>query len=277
MASSSLPTGRAFADEGAAAAWRKAGPGRSAYLAISTARLFDFAALSPGARVLVVGGGTGDEAIEVARAVGADGEVVQTDLSAEMVKEARRALAESGFPKVRCLVMDAQRLDFPDGSFDAVVARNVLMFIPDLRRALGEMRRVLRPGARLAGTTWAGRARNPRLAIPPAAARTLGVKVPPDMTLSLALRLSRPERLRGALLAAGFSEVRVERAAATARPSDWGALLADLRHHVGTREIARLIPDQSQDRFWRSVDRRFNRHRASGSLDGEQLVIGGTA
>lgn len=266
-----------FSEEGAAAAWRAAAANRAEYLAGPTARMFAQAALRPGMRVLVVGGGTGDEAIEAARAVGAKGEVVLTDLSPGMVDEARRAVVQARFPKVRCLEMDAQALAFEDGTFDTVVGRNVLMFIPDLHCGLTEIRRVLKAGGRFAGTTWASGDRNPRLSIPLAAAKSVGVTVPPDTGLRLALGLSRPDRLAATLRRAGFSEVRVERAPARARPTDWDGFLTELKGHIGTRSIAREVPPALQDRFWVSIDRRYHRYRVSGELPGEQLVVSGTA
>lgn len=277
MARTTIPTGRAFSQEGAAEAWRKAAAGRAAYLRVPAARMFALAALKPGARVLVIGGGTGDEAIEAARRVGAGGEVVHTDLSPGMVREAAKAVAEAGFGRLRCVVMDAQELAFPDAGFDAVIARNVLMFIPDLQRGLSEMRRVLRPGGRLVGTTWASGDRNPRMSIPLAAARSVGLVVPPDTALSLALGLSRPDRLRAAIRRAGFRRAEVERAPASARPQDWTPYLTDIRQHVGAKEIADLLPERDRDRFWRSVERRVTRLRATGQLRGEQLVICATA
>ena len=265
-----------FAEAGAAEAWRQAAAERNAYLARPTARMFALARLRPGARILVLGGGTGDETLEVAAKVGPGGQVVMTDLAESMVGEARKAVAEAGLHNVRCLVMDASALQFKEGEFDAIVARNVLMFIPDLPLALSGIRRVLRPGGRLVGTTWSSPSQNPRLRIPLDAAATVGVKIPSNSTLRLAQSLNRPDRLGATLRRAGFEGVAVEKVKALARPSDWEAFVAGFRHHVGTREVARLIPEDRRERFWRSLDRRFMAHQPSGELNGEQLVFAAT-
>jgi len=265
-----------FSEDGAATSWRQAAASRSIYLAVPTARMFAGAALQPGARVLIVGGGTGDEAIEAARAVGPAGEVTLTDLSPGMIEEGRRAVTEAGFPQIRCLAMDVQALDFAAATFDAVVGRNFMMFVPDLARGLAEIRRVLKPGGRFAATTWASGARNPRLSIPLEAARSVGVELPPDTGLRLALGLNRPDRLAARVRRAGFKDVKVETAPATARPEDWDAFLQDLKSHVGTRSVAREVPAALQERFWQSLDRRFLRHRREGELRGEQLVVSAT-
>lgn len=68
------------------------------------------------------------------------------DFSAEMLENARKNADALGFPDIAYRRMDAQALDFPDGSFDAVVSRNVTWTLPDPAKAYEEMVRVLRPG-----------------------------------------------------------------------------------------------------------------------------------
>ncbi len=85
------------------------------------------------------------------------------ELSPAMLQIARRRAAELG-REVDLREGDAHRLDFPDGSFDTVVCTFSLCAIPDERRAVAEMRRVLRPGGLLlladhvAGGSWPVRA-----------------------------------------------------------------------------------------------------------------------
>lgn len=76
--------------------------------------------------------------------------VVGADLSLDMLKVAKRKVAERGFDHVRGLVvMDACRLGFADESFDAVTAQFVITLVPDPEQALAEMDRVLRPGGEI--------------------------------------------------------------------------------------------------------------------------------
>jgi ubiquinone/menaquinone biosynthesis C-methylase UbiE len=70
------------------------------------------------------------------------------DFSLQMLELARRRAAQLG-RRVDLRLGDAQVLDFPDASFDTVVCTLSLCAIPDERRAIAEMRRVLRPGGRL--------------------------------------------------------------------------------------------------------------------------------
>jgi ubiquinone/menaquinone biosynthesis C-methylase UbiE len=206
-----------FEDAANVAAWRRHAASRAAFLAPSTARMLRLARLAPGHHVLVVGAGTGEEALLAAARVGAAGQVVATDVSAAMIAEAKRSVAAARVANVRCLVMDAQDLKFRAGAFDAVIARNSLMFIPDLSLALSEMNRVLKPDGRIAATVWAAARRNPRMLSLLDAARALGVKPPPNTTFRLALRLSAPAQLGAALRKAGFTNVVVQRQPLVAR------------------------------------------------------------
>ena len=94
-------------------------------------------------RFLEVGCGMGEFAARVAES---GAEVVATDLSPRMVELSR----ERGLD---ARVADVQSLPFGDGEFDCVAANWMLYHVPELERALGELRRVLRPGGTLVAAT----------------------------------------------------------------------------------------------------------------------------
>lgn len=95
-----------------------------------------------GQRVLEVGVGTGLSL----PAYRPDNRVVGIDLSTEMLEIARRRTRELGLGNVEALLeMDAERLAFPDDSFDAVVAMFVMTVVPDVHRAMAELQRVCKP------------------------------------------------------------------------------------------------------------------------------------
>ena len=104
--------------------------------------------VGPGARVLDVAGGTGDLARLFARRVGAQGEVILTDVNAAMLANGRDRLLDGGcvIPAVQC---DGERLPFAADHFDCVSIAFGLRNMTDKEAALGEMRRVLKPGGRL--------------------------------------------------------------------------------------------------------------------------------
>jgi demethylmenaquinone methyltransferase/2-methoxy-6-polyprenyl-1,4-benzoquinol methylase len=103
-----------------------------------------------GGRVLDVAGGTGDLAVGLARQVGRSGLVVLTDINAAMLAAGRDRLINAGLVgNVVCAQADAERLPFPDASFDCVTIGFGLRNVTDKARALAAMSRVLRPGGQL--------------------------------------------------------------------------------------------------------------------------------
>ena len=117
-------------------------------------RVIDLLAPAPGERLLDVGVGPGLLALDLARLVGASGRVVGLDLAPAMVAAASARLAE--LPQVEVAIGDACALDLPDAAFDAAVSTQVYEYVADMPRALGELRRVLRPGGRavILDTDW---------------------------------------------------------------------------------------------------------------------------
>lgn len=100
-------------------------------------------------RVLEVACGTGLVTEAMAPVVR---ELLATDYAEAMVAKTRERVGH--LPNVRCEVRDLYALGEPDGSFDAVVAANVLHLLPDLDTGLAAMRRALRPGGRLVVPTY---------------------------------------------------------------------------------------------------------------------------
>jgi SAM-dependent methyltransferase len=107
-----------------------------------------------GGRILDVATGTGLVAVEAAMRVGPDGLVLATDFLSAWEPYVRETEAEARVTNITFAPMPAEALDLPDASFDVVYCQFGLMFVPEPVRALREMRRVLRPGGRIAIAVW---------------------------------------------------------------------------------------------------------------------------
>ena len=108
--------------------------------------LFTGLALDPGHRILDVATGGGHTAAALA---GRCGRVVASDLTRSMLREARGLAAERRAGNVLFTAADAEALPFRDATFDRVTCRIAPHHFPDLRTAMAEMARVIRPGGRI--------------------------------------------------------------------------------------------------------------------------------
>ena len=102
-----------------------------------------------GERLLEIGPGLGDHAMRVARAVGASGGVHVFDVQQAMLDTVMHRSGEAGVTNITPRLGSADALPYDDATFDGAWLIGVLGEIPDQPRALRELRRVLRPGARL--------------------------------------------------------------------------------------------------------------------------------
>jgi len=185
--------------------WQQDVERRRQDMAEATQRMLKAAGLGPGDHVLDIGAGTGDQSILAARLVGPVGSILATDLSADMLTIAARVAQQEGLTNITTRVMDAQQLDLQDNTFDAVICRLALMLIPNLQQALREIRRVLKPGGKLAALVWSAPEHNPLFALPLAIVSNYARGAPSHLPNPLAL--SDPTIFEGEFTEAGFSEV----------------------------------------------------------------------
>ena len=87
--------------------------------------------LTPGERVLDLGSGAGTDSLIAAQMVGEQGHVTGIDMTQEMLAKARAAAAEMGATNVEFVEGEAERLPFPDASFDVVISNGVIDLVPD--------------------------------------------------------------------------------------------------------------------------------------------------
>jgi ubiquinone/menaquinone biosynthesis C-methylase UbiE len=154
-------------------------------------RAAELGRIGAGNRVLDVGCGTGVLARRAADLVGTTGRVVAIDLSDGMLAEARRrsaATIQAGLLEVER--MDAEALALEDSSFGAVVSLCAVTHFPRIDVALGEMRRVIRPGGRLVVSFGAGRPDRPL-----ELARVVAARATRRLANGLRPELRAPQRL----------------------------------------------------------------------------------
>lgn len=197
--------------------WARAAPGwreqanvvRDFGMPIS-AWMIDQLALQPGQRVLELAGGPGDTGFLAAEQVLPGGTLISSDGVEEMLEIARERAATLGIDNAEFKLLDLGWIDLDTASVDAVICRWGLMFASDPGAALQEMRRVLRPGGRVALAVWDAAEHNPWVTIPTRALVELGHVEPPDPSAPGMFVLADAPRLRELLESAGFVDVTVE-------------------------------------------------------------------
>ncbi|MGZ5053543.1 MAG: class I SAM-dependent methyltransferase [Methylobacter sp.] len=110
--------------------------------------------LRPGEQVLDVCSGSGGSALPAAELVGPQGKVIAVDLAERLIALAQTKAEAKGLQNIEFRVADMLDLGYPDASFDAVVCVFGIFFVPDMNAAIKELWRMVRPGGRLAITTW---------------------------------------------------------------------------------------------------------------------------
>jgi SAM-dependent methyltransferase len=177
--------------------------------AVATEKMLDLTMPRPGERVLELACGPGGLGLAAARRVEPGGEVVMSDVAAEMTSIAAARADALGLSNVSTRVLDLERIEEPDGSYDVVLCREGLMFAVDPGRAAREIRRVLRPSGRFAVAVWGPRERNPWLGVVlDAVSAQLGRPVPPP-GIPGPFSLDDSDRLAAVLVDAGLAEVLV--------------------------------------------------------------------
>lgn len=175
----------------------------------SAARMLELAQVGAGDRVLELACGPGGLGLAAAERVGPGGEVLLTDVAEEMTAIAAARGAELGLGNVAVRRLDLERIDEPDASYDVVLCREGLMFALEPGRAVGEIRRVLRPGGRAAVAVWAARERNPWLGlVMDVVSAQIGAPVPPP-GIPGPFALGDADELRRLFDEAGLADVRV--------------------------------------------------------------------
>lgn len=172
-------------------------------------RMVEDADPQPGETVLELASGTGDTGFIAAKAIGADGKLVSTDISPKMLAAAERTGEALGVTNAEFRLLDMEAMDLPDDFADVVLCRWGFMFPPDPADAFAETRRVLRDGGRLAFATWAPPQKNMWAA---AAGMTLvarGHMPPPEPGAPGIFALADPDRISQLVTGAGFDEPQV--------------------------------------------------------------------
>ncbi|HKP51650.1 MAG TPA: methyltransferase domain-containing protein [Chloroflexia bacterium] len=227
--------------EAQAEVWSRAAPTYShvgpPYFQHFGKRLVALAPIQPGDSILDVAAGRGALLFPAAEKVGPQGEVTGVDYSEGMVQQTGAEIDTFGIKNARMARMDAEHLEFADGSFDCLLCGFALFFFPHPDTALSEFRRVLKPGGLLAVSTWG--AADPRWS-------WLGELFGRPKREDAITRpgFDQPEAMRTIIEGAGFTDIEVVKEQIDVLFADEEEWWATSWSHGGRFALEKLAPDE---------------------------------
>ncbi len=236
------------------AAWRRWNPTLDRWYGDATRRMLDLAWIQARQRVLDIAAGAGEPAVSAAERVGPNGYVLATDISEGIVELARQVAAERGLRQIETRVMDGENLDLPDASFDAVLCRLGLMYMPHPVTALREWRRVLKPGGRVSVVVFSTPERNSWGAVPAAVIRRRAQLPPPAPGLPGPFSLGGPGVLAGVFAQAGFAAPEIHTLPAPHRATSAAEYVRVAREAFGGfKAMMAHLPPAECESVWNEV------------------------
>jgi ubiquinone/menaquinone biosynthesis C-methylase UbiE len=174
--------------------------------------LIELAEIKPGSRVLDIATGIGEPAVTAANRVGSNGHVLATDISPQMLSVAKQRAISLGLQNViEFKEGDIETIELPSSTFDAVLCRWGLMFLPDLKAGLSNIHRSLKPSGHFAAAVWA----SPDQATLSATTMNIVMKEtnskPPTPGTPGPFSLSDENSLKNSFVISGFKNLSIER------------------------------------------------------------------
>ena len=210
-------------------------------LAPVTEALLKGAAAQPGERVLDIGCGCGGSALAIAGVVGPTGHVLGADVSAPMIEVARA----TALPQTDYVLADAAIHAFPPASFDLMISRFGVMFFGDPDAAFANLRRALKPTARVAMAAWRPMPQNPWVFVPMQAVATVLPPAPrPGPEEPGPFAFGDTARVQRILAAGGFAQPHMAKFDFEMKfPGDPDVAAIAIANGPGTGRLLRDQPD----------------------------------
>jgi SAM-dependent methyltransferase len=255
--------------QAAAGAWSAWEPTLERWLGEATELMLDLTGVSLGSRVLDVAAGSGGQTLAAARRSGPEGAVLATDISPEILRYAERAAAEQRLGNVATREMDGESLAVDPGTYDAVISRLGLIYLPDQLRSLREQRAALRAGGRVGAIVYSTPDRNEFFSIPVSVIRRRAQLPVPAPGQPGPFSLGSEEALASVLEAAGFSEIEVRRVPAPLRMASAEECVRFERESFGAlHQMLAGISEAERESAWQEITAELARFETDGGFAG---------
>lgn len=165
--------------------------------------LVKLAQLQKGQHVLDIATGTGIVAIASAQIVGSEGKVIGLDISSGMLAQAQRKIEAANLQNIELIEADADYLNFPDGSFDAILCSSAIVYLTNIPASLRQWYRFLKPGGIVAFSCNAETALTASILFRQKV-QEYGITIANPNEI-----LGTPERCQNLLQEAGFKDIKI--------------------------------------------------------------------
>jgi len=262
--------------QNAASAWHRWTPTLQAWLGPVTEAMLDLADLQPGDHVLDLAAGAGEPALSAAQRVGPSGHVLATDISSSIIGFAAQTAKERGLANFETKVMDGEKPDQPDDSFDAVLSRLGLIYFPDRPGALKGARRVLRRGGRIVLAGFSTPDQNRFFSIPISIIRRRAGLPAPAPGLPGPFSLGAPGVMESMVKEAGFHDVEIRTVAAPLKLRSAAECVRFEQESFGAlQQMLAGLPATDQAAAWGEIEQELRVfERSSGFEAPAELVVG---
>ncbi len=257
------------------AAWRRWNPTLDRWYGDVTRQMLDLTRILPGQRVLDIAAGAGEPAVSAAERVGPGGYVLATDISEGIVELALQVARERGLRQVETRMMDGENLDLPDASFDVVLCRLGLMYMPHPVTALREWRRALKAGGRVAVVVFSTPDRHSWGAVPASIIRLRAQLPPPVLGQPGPFSLGGPGMLEGIFRQAGFANPEVRAVPVPHGMTSAAEYVKVAREAFGAfNAMMAHLPSQERESVWNEIEDSMRSFESPGGFEvpGECLV-----
>jgi SAM-dependent methyltransferase len=240
-----------------------------AWLRMPTEAMFAMAGVAPGARVLDVAAGAGDQPVSLAQRVGPTGRVLATDLSPAILAFARARAEDAGLSNVDTLATDGEALGVAPASFDAAICRLGLMFFPQPLKGLREIHRALRPGGGLCTMVFSQPEKNPCLSILMSTAlKHAGLPARDPFVPGGLMSLGKPGHMDALFNEAGFRDVATTAVDASFHMASVDGYLSFVRSAGGPiLQILGRLDRASAEDAWAEIRERLSAFNAANGWE----------
>jgi SAM-dependent methyltransferase len=262
--------------QNAAAAWHGWTPTLQAWAGPVTQAMLELAKLQPGDRVLDLAAGAGEPSLSAAQRVGPSGHVVATDISSNILEFAKQTAQERGLTNFETRVMDGEKPDQPDGSFDVVLSRLGLIYFPDRAGALQGVRRVLRSGGRVVLAGFTTPDQNRFFSIPISIIRRRANLPAPAPGLPGPFSLGGPGVMEGVLKDAGFNHVETLKVQPPLTLHSAAECARFERESFGAlQQMLAALPAAEQAAAWDEIEQELRVFESGGRFEAPtELIVG---